>query len=64
MIRKLRMKLNDEKLNKLGPIPMYLRDVIFVCGRRLSYYAGQNCQLSTAEMNSHRVVLLLKSVLF
>ena len=53
------MKLNGGKLNKLGPIRMYLRDVICVCGKNFSYYAGRKCQLSTAEMNSHQVVDML-----
>ena len=58
-IRKLRIKLNGGKLNKLGPIRMYPRDVTRVCGKNVSYYADQKCQLSTAEMNSHRVADML-----
>ena len=30
-------------------------------GRNFSYYAGQKCQLSTAEMNSRRAVDMLKN---
>ena len=54
-IRKLRIKLNGGKSNKLGPIRMYPRDVTCVCGKNFSYYADQKRQLSTAEMNLYRV---------
>ena len=38
---------------------MYPRDVTCVCGKNFSYYAEQKCQLSTAEMNLHRVADML-----
>ena len=53
------IKWRQVKKKKLGPIRMYLRDVICVCGIIFSYYAGRKCQLSTAEMNSHRVIHML-----
>ena len=60
-IRTLGMTLNGRKLNRLGLIQMYVRDVIYVCGRNFSYYAGQKCQLLTAEVNLRRAVNMLKN---
>ena len=34
-------------------------NVTCVCGKNFSYYADQKCQLSTAEMNLHRVADML-----
>ena len=57
--RKIAYQIKWRKLNKLGPIRMYRRDVTCVCGKHFSYYADQKCQLSTAEMNLYRVADML-----
>ena len=54
--QKIAYEINWRKVKQatmiVGPIRMYLRDVMSACGRHFSYYADQKCHLSTAEMNS------------
>ena len=60
--RKIAYEIKWRQVKQAAPIRVYIRDVIFVCGRSFSCHVDQKCRLSTAEMGPHRVADILGSL--